>query len=55
MKIANVWTERVTFVACPECGEVEDLGAGIVVTPGEDWDCPGCQKTSKLDSVEDEE
>jgi transcription elongation factor Elf1 len=34
MKKSTVWTEEVTFVECPECGEPHALGTDVSVNKG---------------------
>lgn len=51
--VAKVWTEKVTIVECPECGEVEDLGVDVVVSVGETWECPACGAHAEFGEVLD--
>lgn len=53
-QVVNPWTEKVTFIACPSCEEVDDLGSGAVISNGEEWTCPKCGEEFELGEVEDE-
>jgi len=43
MKCSQAWVEEISYVACPECGDTIDLGAGIIVSAGDVEVCKcGC-------------
>jgi DNA-directed RNA polymerase subunit RPC12/RpoP len=49
-KKATAWSEALTYIECPECNHVDELGSGAVITE-EFWECGQCKKTFELDDL----
>lgn len=46
---ATAWTEAVCYIECPECGETEELGSGILWGEKDIWMCDKCKKEFEVD------
>jgi predicted RNA-binding Zn-ribbon protein involved in translation (DUF1610 family) len=53
VKSARVWTETVSFVECPECGEVDELGTDVSFEDGAEHTCEECKTVFTLTKGED--
>lgn len=54
MMKSRVWSEEVFFIECPdpECGELEELGSGVVVRNGAKHRCVKCGVEFELETDE---
>ncbi len=51
---AYSWTERVVYVECPECREVEEIGSGVIWSDPATWWCSKCNKEFEVEDVIDD-
>lgn len=55
MTKATSWTEKVAYIECPDCGETEELGSGIIWGNDKTWMCNKCKKSFEVDDRTDKE
>lgn len=50
-KKAVAWTEKITYIECPDCENVEDFESGMI--PPDSWTCEKCNKLFEIDDCTD--